>query len=150
MSREKEFRVYIKPLKRYATGYETILYHHQCNARHTWTVNISPEEYYGDEDLIVEQYTGDKDQYNTPICEGDIVRICETDIGEVLQDYDGRWIILGIPKEKLRDGDSVLLGNLEKLQKWCLADILSKEYCSVIGNIHENPELLEGKADGNN
>lgn len=96
-------------------------------------------------EIVLEQYTMDKDQYNTPICKGDIVRICETDIGEVIQDYDGKWIILSVPKDKLRDGESVLLGNLEKLQKWRLADILSKEYCSVIGNIHENPELLGGE-----
>lgn len=141
MSREIKFRIWDKANKEYkilgATG---------LDARNGDVIDYNEgNRLGGPEKYDVEQYTGDKDQYNTPICEGDIVRICETDIGEVLQDYDGRWIILGIPKEKLRDGDSVLLGNLEKLQKWCLADILSKEYCSVIGNIHENPELLGGE-----
>lgn len=106
-------------------------------------VGTYADEYNTENNCYIEQYTGAKDQYNTPIYEGDIIRICETDIGEVIQDYDGRWIILGIPKDKLRD--SILLRDLEKLQKWCLVDILSKEYCTVIGNIHENQELIGGK-----
>lgn len=140
--RSLKFRVYSKRLKVYI-DYYTIGFSKSGELQYLSDKHGAGPVFAGD--YIVEQYTGDKDQYNTPICEGDIVRICETDIGEVLQDYDGRWIILGIPKEKLRDGDSVLLGNLEKLQKWCLADILSKEYCSVIGNIHENGELLGGE-----
>lgn len=139
MSREIKFRAWSNEHNRYC-DFVTL---DDCGRWIGW-IEIG-RVYLTTADIIIEQYTGDKDCFNTPICEGDIVRICETDIAQVIQDYDGRWVILGVPKEKLRDGDSVVLGDLKKSIKWGLADILSKEYCSVIGNIHENPELLGGE-----
>lgn len=128
MSREVEFRVYIKPLKRYATGYETILYHHQCNMKPSWTVNISPEEWYGDEDLIVEQFTGLIDTNGKKLYEGDIlggvfggcyVGWCDTTkTFELFNCYEHYCMAC--------DGDIL----------WCeLSD--SNANLEVIGNIHE-------------
>lgn len=124
MSRPIKFRVYIKPLKRYAEKYETILYHHQCNMEPSWTVNISPEEYYGDEDLVIEQFTGLLDRNGKEIYEGDIVQIDD----HILGDFEVVWHNLGW-KIKRSVGYESLSAH-------------KSEDCTVIGIIHENPELL--------
>lgn len=131
--RTLKYRAYIKPLKRYAEKYETILYHHQCNMEPSWTVNISPEEYYGDEDLVIEQFTGLLDRNGEEIYEGDIVFFFTEHFDKATGGFDGEdehnaiveWFDNGFAFMDKVPYDP----NIE---------------CEVIGNIHENPELLGG------
>lgn len=127
MSREIEFRVYIKPLKRYATGYETILYHHQCNMEPSWTVNISPEEYYGDEELIIEQFTGLLDRNGKKIYEGDILEFG-------IAGAENRGVV-GYEKDF---GSYVTYTS----EGYIIASLFTSRG-KIIGNIHENKEFID-------
>ena len=80
--------------------------------------------------LAFEQYTGLKDENGTEIYEGDIVKV-EGD-GEI---YRVEWIRSGFGLEPRYNSPRYpVLGNVELRKK-----------IEVIGNIHENPELLEEK-----
>ena len=70
--------------------------------------------------IIIEQYTGLKDKNGKEICEGDIVKTCSI----------GTWAVEG------RRG-CFFVG------KYALYGY--NDYGEVIGNIHENPELLKEK-----
>jgi len=77
----------------------------------------------------IEQYTGLKDKNGKEIYEGDIVVNTYYDDGEM---YKVLWV-----------EDSVAFG-MESLDDMELYK-LPLESLEVIGNIHENPELLEGE-----
>lgn len=94
------------------------------------------------EDCIFEEYTGLKDKNGKEIYEGDIIKSSEH-IGEVYRQGNGRWVIF-CGKDKLHYGDLIVVGELEG-ETYDLALTLGREYCKVIGNIHENPELLEDR-----
>lgn len=84
------------------------------------------DEYCG----VIEQYTGLKDKNGTEIYEGDVVKV-EGD-GEI---YRVKWIRSGFGLEPRYNSPRYpVLGNVELRRK-----------IEVIGNIHENPELLEEK-----
>ena len=82
------------------------------------------------------QYTGLTDKNGKKIFEEDIVKVtndngetnlCSCGIGDVCF-YDGAWYIGG----EVNDG---------------LYDVKNIYYIEVIGNIHDNPELLESEVD---
>lgn len=77
-------------------------------------------------DLEIEQYTGLKDKNGKEICIGDVVSEHHGDIiGEIVQKPSGEYRIAWIG---IFGGESVLYDH--------------RSLCEVIGNIHENPELL--------
>lgn len=92
------------------------------NHMRTWEeINSLHMRVLNDERGVFEQYTGFEDFYGKEIYEGDI--ICDTDDNTIIgavKFYDGSWQV----------GDDLLLDMM---------------YYSVVGNIHENPELLEDK-----
>lgn len=98
---------------------------------------------YDIDNVVLEQYTGSKDQYGKEICEGDIIKIAEKIAGYVIQDANGQWVIFCDDKEPVKV--DVTLGELSEIPKLDLGNTLAREYCSIVGNIHENPELLEDK-----
>ncbi len=88
-------------------------------------------DYLKNDDFVIEQSTGIKDKNGRNIYEGDIVSKHSSDLkGVVKQVKDGQWAIYW---NNVPDGYYVLFkySNL----------------CEVVGNIHENPELLEGRND---
>lgn len=92
---------------------------YECGASHIWC--IDPE--------TVGQYTGLKDKNGTKIFEGDICSFCNTDGG--LTNYEVLWFGR---KWVVREASSNVVDNL---------DLSFCEYSVAIGNIYDNPELLE-------
>lgn len=80
---------------------------------------------------VVEQYTGLHDKNGQSIYEGDVL-----DIG--LRNQDGKPVIAPVSYEKYAAGYVLDNGGNGIWQRLT-------EDCEVIGNIFENPELLEGK-----
>ena len=92
-----------------------------------WVVEVTPE--------TIGQYTGLKDKNGVEICEGDIVETVyngEVFAGVVVYDLSEVDFKVTDGKEKYGRNFQYLAGNDEN---------------EVIGNIYENPELLESKKD---
>lgn len=124
--RELGFRAFIKPLGRYATGLDTIQFHKCCDVAGAgiWTVVTVNEGIFEGDDIIVEQDTGLNDRNGEKIHEGDIVRCSFGESGVV----------------KLRHGAYCVVGDdITDMSNW------KESAYEIIGNIHENPELLEAK-----
>ncbi len=113
--REIKFRFYSKELQKYVPFNELDMQE---------TNDIVSGKSHELNDIIVEQYTGLKDKNGTEIYEGDILE--EFDTSDLYMVEFGRGCFLG----------KTLEDNYEDL--YCVY-----HNCTVIGNIHENPELLK-------
>ena len=127
MSRAIKVRLYSKPAKQYV-DYITIGFLNTGELR-----SYSTENGFGpvlEDDYIVEQYTGIKDKNGKEIYEGDIIRYDAIDYEVLWADY-----YAGFETKRLNSP-----WNNAGLTLHFLASV-----GRVIGNIHENPELLGGK-----
>ena len=127
MNREIKFRVYISKYK--------ILDTPDIINFNTQEVKYD-SDYYSLDDIELMQYTGIKDKKGKEIYEGDIVliRIDKTNIlhKTIVKFKHGAFIA-----DIISDNDYIYLFHFG----------FNKDDFEVVGNIYENPELLEGKND---
>lgn len=134
MSREIKFRVWSK---KYNTYFELSDIHYEGGkidgifAISGILAGIPNVIFLEPEDVVLEQDTGLKDKNGKEICEGDRIKIEGSDSVYTVEYGRGVWVA--------RFGD-------EPGDNICLHHYVQKDivlYAEVIGNIHENPELLE-------
>lgn len=119
--KELKFRAWWKDTKRFLDGDEWYM---TCSgAKHLHYASIP----YSDDDFIVEQYTGLKDKNGKEIYEGDIA-----------QDSKGE-------KCRVEWNESEAHFGLYTGKQMELTDFIwiRGEDLEIVGNIHENPDLLE-------
>jgi hypothetical protein len=80
----------------------------------------------GDKDFIIEQYTGLKDKNGKEIYEGDVGKFYRKHIGKIVYRIGGFFFE-------------------EPSGRHTPIQILNPIDCEIIGNIHDNPELLKGE-----
>ena len=140
---ELKFKAYIKPLKRYATGLDTIQFHKCCDVEGAgiWTVVTVNEGIFEGDDIIIEQCTGLKDKNSKEIYEGDIVNVIGIGIAQVIDSPSGEWMIYyKRESDEIKNGFACVVPKNKPSGLW-KASLTS--YVEVIGNMHENSGLLE-------
>ena len=136
MMREIKFKAYYKADKRV---YEVLYLDFASNELRLWNEETEFDFECSFEDVELMQYTGLKDQNNAEIYESYIVKFdpqspCgdefynprDGEIGEVIFDF-GSFVVRPIDKKR-----ESLRFSLSELGDWV-----------VVGNIYENPELLQ-------
>lgn len=110
---------------------------YKCESVMTWNGILVPE----DDDIIM-QSTGLKDQNSKEIFDGDILLCREMHDSNV---YGRAWKQVGLPDNP---GYSIAVPQVIKQKSpidWYIPDDISyhPEWWEIVGNIHENPELLK-------
>ena len=132
--REIKFRAWSKHLKRYFYNISPLPFgfiaSHPILAQPDLvapTLVMQGIEY----EVVIEQYTGLKDKNGKEIYEGDIVK--GKSIGIITWDLTCCWysVVSNLVTYPIKPYTEILFNNGEEWE--------------IIGNIHENPELLEGE-----
>ena len=98
-------------------------------------------EHRDDKDIILLQFTGLNDKNGKEIYEGDIFKLNEEDIYEVCWDIiSGHWCLR---RNKTQDPDFPTRADGKVYYGY--AFYKTKENCEIIGNIYENPDLINNQ-----
>lgn len=130
MSRPIRYRAWDKKSKEYRTV-KNIAFDYNGDIDFVVTVDKDTGQDPWDQtldEIVLEQDTGLKDKNGKNICENDIVRLYDRYVSAITwqDDYCGfRWY--------------------NEVDGYCGLGKDNEEYYEVVGTIHENPELLEGK-----
>ena len=132
MSRELKFRAWDKENEEYINGYDVLL---RCNGSAISRYALGILDTDMPVNVIIEQYTGLKDKNGKEIYEGDIVSEV-IDVGAPCSPFICRYIV--------EWNEELCLFGLIDLKENGVHDELweTNQSIEVIGNIHENPELL--------
>lgn len=132
--RELKFRAWWKDTKRFLDGDEWYM---TCSGAKHLHYAVIP---YSDDDFIVEQYTGLKDKNGKEIYEGDIVDIIFPTKLRGVEEHQ-IWVCrFGIK----RAGFVLNRETSARIFSLTFGEINAKNIAvEIIGNIHENPNLLE-------
>ncbi len=139
--REEKFKVWDKQFKKWVDGTDTDL---AIKTDGTIVELYKDTKMWNDYytlNYISVRYTGRKDKNGKEIHEGNIVKVADKSIGivkystEIRLGYDGDYVSAGIVPGFYISTDR------EDFQ----SEDVSWYKCEIIGNIYENPELLEGK-----
>lgn len=146
MSREIKFRVWDKTTDTMFTGSDLII----DTGSKMVTIDDNPIDYENDVEAVLMQYTGLKDKNDKEIYEGDVlsggneydkrygtpvIKIGNYEECKELFDEDGDFYELSCTGVYFEFNDNTCTG----IDYTCISNF------EVIGNIYENPELLEEK-----
>lgn len=111
----------------------------------SWSTLLDDEHLQGlPENLfIVEFDTGLKDKNGKKIHDGDIVNVIGIGIAQVIDSPTGEWMLYY--RREPNEINSGFVSVVPKNKPSGLWKTNTTSYIEVIGNIHENPELLEGE-----
>ena len=154
MSREIKFRAWSKHFRRYMDR----VYYESASVMCDRSIDLDTHEWWGTSverspdvsttgffaqktgDVIVEQYTGLKDKNGKEIHEGDIISVTQ---GYKPDTWEERGIVVWDDEYARFDaGECIADGGWEAIFPNWRGEI---DGIKVIGNIHENPELLGGE-----
>ena len=93
-----------------------------------------------DIDQCIEQYTGLKDKNGKEIYEGDIVNAVGIGIAQVTSSPSGEWALYYKREpDEIENGFACVVPKNKPRDLW---KTTLTSYIEIVGNIHENPELL--------